>query len=339
MSKHIRADFWSVKMKRIAIPAVAGIAILLVAACGGPAPTGSAQAANAVQAAAPAASGSLNESYTDALPVATQLILGSLKLDDGDQAITKDEAATLLPLWQAYQNLSVSDSTAPAELTALVNQIQKAMQPGQVEAIAAMQLTANDVGDILQAQGPGLFGGGADNRGNGAAAGGGFQRPAGGFIPGEGGPGGGGPGGGTGGNFQQLSPSERSTAVAQRAARGGDFMSRGLVNALITSLKLKTGELTQAQLQAEQAQRAAMRWVPTASEATGIAVDKLNAAMSEGKTLAEAIQAEGGDVSKAEAAIRERLQNAPNADAQALDAEVTAALNTKAPAQPSAPQQ
>ena len=115
-------------------------------------------------------------------------------------------------------------------------------------------------------------------------------------------------------------------------------MARGLVNALITSLKLKTGELTEAQLQAEQAQRATMRWVPVASEATGIAVEKLSAAFGEGKTLAEAIQAEGGDVSKAEAAIRERLQNAPNADAQALEEQVSAALNTKAPAQPPPPQ-
>ena len=120
-----------------------------------------------------------------------------------------------------------------------------------------------------------------------------------------------------------MTPSERATAVAQRAAQGGgpggDFMARGLVNALITSLKLKTGELTEAQLQAEQAQRAAMRWVPIASEATGIAVEKLGAAFGEGKTLAEAIQAEGGDVSKAEAAIRERLQSAPNADAQTIE--------------------
>ncbi len=224
MSKLKQEHYWSVNMKRISALAVA---------C-------------AVQAAAPATSGSLNEGYTDALPIASQLILGSLKLDDGDQAITKDEAATLLPLWQAYQNLSDSDSAAPAELTALVNQIQKNMQPGQVETIAAMQLTADDVGEVLQAQGQGLFGGAGD-RGSTNAASGGFQPPAGGgggFIPGEG-PGGGGSGRGAGGDFQQMSPSERETAVAGRAAqgggRGGDFMARGLVNALITSLKLKDG--------------------------------------------------------------------------------------------------
>ena len=129
----------------------------------------------------------MNESYTDALPVATQLILGSLKLDEGDQPITTDEAATLLPLWQAYQNLSASDSAAPAELTALVNQIQKNMQPGQVKAIAAMQLTTDDVGEVLQAQGPGLFGGGGGNR-TGADAGAAVdsQPPGGGVPPGEG---------------------------------------------------------------------------------------------------------------------------------------------------------
>ena len=65
-------------MKRIGVLAVACGAALLVAACGAPDPTGSAQAASIV-AAAPAASGGLNESYTDALPIATQLILGSLE--------------------------------------------------------------------------------------------------------------------------------------------------------------------------------------------------------------------------------------------------------------------
>ena len=140
-----------------------------------------------------------------------------MKLDEGDQPISKDEAATLLPLWQAYQNLSASDSAAPAELTALVNQIQKNMQPGQVEAIAAMQLTADDVGEVLQAQGPGLFGGGGGNRdGADAAGGGGFpaRRTVEGSFPVKG------RAAAPGGGLTQMSPSERATAVARRAAAG-----------------------------------------------------------------------------------------------------------------------
>ena len=320
-------------MKRISTLTVTCAAAFLVVACGATPPAAGAPAGEAVAAAAPAASGGLNESYSDALPVATQLILGSLKLEEGAQPISADEAAKLLPLWQAYQNLSVSDSVAEAELTALVNQIQRGMQPGQVEAIAAMQLTADDITEVLQAQGPGLFGGGGGQRSaNGAD--GAFPAPpgGGGFIPGRG------PGGGQGGDFTQINPEERATAMAVRAAQGGgrrdDFMARGLVNALIMSLRLKTGDLTQEQLQAEQAQRTTQRWVRVAADATGIAADKLRAAVAEGKTLSEAIQTEGGDISKAEAAIREILKNAPNAGAQNIEAELSSALNAKAPAQP-----
>ena len=269
--------------------------------------------------------------------MASQLILGSIKLEDGDLAVSADEAATLLPLWQAYQSLSNSDTTAEAELQALARQIQGAMQPDQVAAIAAMQLTNDDIAATLEALGPDLFRGGLGNRGGGDGATG---FPAGG-LPG-GGPGGlpgGGPGGGPGGfgGGGQLDPAAQATAIAERMAENGDemstFMTRGLLNQFITTLQLKTGDVTEADLQAEQAQRNVFRWLAVAAETTGIPVETLQEALTGGSSLAEAIEAQGGDVTAVETAIRDALKNNPNLDAQAIEDQITAVLSTKTTAQ------
>ena len=346
-------------MRKLLIAILVFPFVLALAACGsstaqtsGSAGSAAAGAAESAQAAQPAGNPTLNEDYKDALPVVSQLILGSLKLDNdaagsgSAQALAIDaaEAGDLLPLWQAYQSLSNSDNTAAAELEALVNQIQASMRPEQVQAIATMQLTSDDVGEVMQALGPGSFGGGFEGRGGdtaGGSAAGGFAGPPpgdfGGPPPG-GGPGGvpgGGPGGGVPGGFADASPEERETAIAERMAQDGGqaatFMTRGLLNQLITSLRIKTGDLTEAEVEAQQQQRAIMRWLPIASEATGLAVEDLNAALAEGASLAEAIQAQGGDVAAVETALREALKNNPNLDEQAIEEQITAVLNTKTP--------
>lgn len=296
--------------------------VLALAACGG----GDARESAAAPAAQASGAATLNEDYDNALPVASQLILGSLRLEDGDQTINAEEAGKLLPLWQAYQSLSNSDTAAQAELDALVRQITGAMRAEQVAAIAAMQLTGDDIGQALQD-----LGSGAGARGGFPAAepggGGGFAPPDGGFL---------GPGGGAGGpgGFGQANPEERATAIAERMAQNGgqaaSFMTRGLVNQLITTLQLKTGELTEADLQAQQAQRAVFRWLPLVAETTGISIDVLREAVDGGKTVAEAVQANGGDMAAVEAALREALQANPDLDEQAIAEQIAAVLNGKA---------
>jgi hypothetical protein len=264
--------------------------------------------------------------------VTAQLILGSLELEEADMAIDAAEAAQLLPLWQAYQSLSSSDTTATAELDALVSQIQSTMQPGQVAAIAAMQLTADSVPEILEAQGGGQFRG--NGTGNGA-----FPAPPEGGFPG-GGPGGipgGGPGGIPGLGPGEASPEARATAIAQRMAQGGDqgatFLTRGMLNQLIISLQLKTGELTEADLAAQQAQRAAMRWLPLVAETTGISLDTLQEAIDGGQALGEAITAGGGDLAAVEAALRDALKTNPGLDDQAIADQIDAVLSARAPSE------
>lgn len=331
-------------MKNVLIVLLVSISVLALAACGAStAQTGSAQA-GAAQAASTSTQqnvAALNEDYTDALPVVSQLMLGSLKLDSSGSgqalAIDAADASALLPLWQAYQSLSTSDTTAPAELEALVSQIEDTMRPEQVQAIAAMELTADDAGELMQALGPGSFGGGFEGR-RGDTAGGSVAGGFAGSPPGDfgGPPPGGGPGGMPGG-LADASPEAQATAIAERMAQDGGqaatFMTRGLLNQLITSLRIKTGDLTEAELQAQQQQRAIMRWLPLVGETTGIAVEDLNTALAGGKSLAEAIAARGGDVTTVETTLRDALKNNPNLDEQAIEDQVSSILDAKVPSQ------
>ena len=120
---------------------------LTLAACGGataPAAPAPAVAPNtSINAATPAplAAAYLSTSYPDATSLRNQLALGTLKLEGTANAVTAGQAKALLPLWQAIVALSGASTTAEAELTAVQNQIVEALQPAQVQAIGALQLT------------------------------------------------------------------------------------------------------------------------------------------------------------------------------------------------------
>lgn len=108
--------------------------LTLVAACGG-----ASTPASAAPAAEPVAG--LSEEYDDALSVRNQLTYGTLRLEGTANAVTADQAAKLLPLWQALQALDASSTTATEETAAVQAQIVSTMTPAQVSAIAAMRLT------------------------------------------------------------------------------------------------------------------------------------------------------------------------------------------------------
>jgi hypothetical protein len=98
-------------------------------------------------------SGSSDPQGNSALSQVNMLLVGTLKLEDTGQSVTADEAATLLPLWQAYRSLSISQTSAEAEVEALLNQIQSTMTADQVQTITAMNLTATDMIDLMQSMG------------------------------------------------------------------------------------------------------------------------------------------------------------------------------------------
>ncbi len=83
-----------------------------------------------------------------ALSPVAQNIVGLLKLEDTELAVDPAQAETLLPLWQAYRSLLNSDTTAPAELEALQAQISQALSDEQQAAIAAMDLSPEDMSAV-----------------------------------------------------------------------------------------------------------------------------------------------------------------------------------------------
>ena len=87
---------------------------------------------------------------TNELPIATQLVIGSIKLDDTEYTITKEQANELLPMWQVYKELINSDTAAQAEIDALTEQIQESMTSEQMQAITDMQLTQQDMLTAMQ---------------------------------------------------------------------------------------------------------------------------------------------------------------------------------------------
>ncbi len=81
------------------------------------------------------------------LSTATRLAVGTMKLEGTSQAKER------LTLWEAYQSMSSSDTTAQVELDALVSQIQRTLTAEQVQAIEAMDLTTQSVSEVAQPAG------------------------------------------------------------------------------------------------------------------------------------------------------------------------------------------
>ncbi|MEA3335476.1 MAG: hypothetical protein U9R25_06160 [Chloroflexota bacterium] len=120
------------------------IATTLLAACGG----GEAEVSSTEQSSPSAVTSdsvALGEDYQDALTLKNQIILGTLRLEGTGDAVTADQAKTLLPFWQAYRSLTESGNAAVEETEAVQDQILDAMIPGQIAAIAVMKLTNDDL--------------------------------------------------------------------------------------------------------------------------------------------------------------------------------------------------
>ena len=92
----------------------------------------------------------LSTSYDRALPVSSQLALGIYRLEETADAVTPQQARTLLPLWQALQSESLQSE---AETNAVLKQIEGALTSEQLAAIADMQLTGESLGAWMQERG------------------------------------------------------------------------------------------------------------------------------------------------------------------------------------------
>ncbi len=119
-------------MNRLFVTTLFLVLILTLSACGTatPAPTTDAYT-----------SANLDTSFENALPARMQLSLGTLKLAETNMPVTAEQAAKLLPLWQALQSMTTSGNSATAEVNALLGQIEAVFTPEQLAEIRNMQLT------------------------------------------------------------------------------------------------------------------------------------------------------------------------------------------------------
>lgn len=203
-------------MKRMLTLGLLALLALTMTACGGapavPAASGAAPEAAAEPTAsavvAPAAASRLDISYEGALPQRNQLLLGTLRLEDGANAVTAEQAAELLPLWQGVRATLNSGAASEAETNALLAQIEAVLTPEQISAVGEMKLTQAKLQEWAKSQGLSV------GTGESAAMG--------------------------GGSGQSLSPEARATRQAERGGTGPTGgMAAALVEAVIKLVESK----------------------------------------------------------------------------------------------------
>lgn len=232
----------------------------------------------------------LDADYDDALPVASQLAIGTLMLEDTENAVTAEQAGDLLPSWKMLQALQNSDTAAQVEVDAVLNQIQGAMTDEQLLAIKEMKLTPESMTELAQERGLSIGGASA----TGEEGGRGF-RPEGAFVFGGGpggGPGGGmGPGGAFGGG--NVNPDEMQADVADRMNR---FLGVAVSNTVISMLEARAEGKTW-EVAAPDPNFGLQRTLFSAIvDAAGIDQQSMMEQLRDGKSLLEIIEASGTDV-------------------------------------------
>ena len=188
------------------------------------------------------------------ISTATQLVVGTFKLEGTDLAVTSAQASQLLPLWQTLKELSNSNTAADEEINAVVDQIKGSMTSQQIAKITAMKMTQQDIMSLMSQAGVSPNGANATTTPmalNGFP-GGNFSQGGGGAAGAGGPPGGGGPGGGlpAGGGGEGI-PSGGGIGPGALGGAGGAFTTpqavrqmpnqvpTPLLNALIEMLQKK----------------------------------------------------------------------------------------------------
>ena len=242
------------KTKKFLLPLAAVILVLAIVlvACGAKATATTTAVVGTGGSGGFAANGTPGaRNLTQPLPVAESLLIGTLKLQTTSNAVDAKTAAALVPLWQAYAQLTSSNTAAQAEIDAVVSQIQSSMTPAQIQAITAMKLTRQDMFTEMSSLGltngggangtPGFrFTPGAGGGGRGGGGGGGFF-PGGGAGGGGGGvPGAGGGGGVPGAGGNTTRPTQNPTQIALRA-QFANRIPTALMDALVSYLQKTAG--------------------------------------------------------------------------------------------------
>lgn len=164
------------------------VALTLEAAA--PEPTPQIVEASSTTTPAPALGGDpsmLNTDYENALPIEMQIATGTLMLAGTAQDFTPEQAAQLIPLWQALRGLIETESGQELIAEQVAN-IIRTMSLEQITSIAAMQLTQENMVTVFQELGVESSGAQGRDSASGAPRGNG-EMPAGGPPSGHGGQG------------------------------------------------------------------------------------------------------------------------------------------------------
>jgi hypothetical protein len=78
-----------------------------------------------------------------------------MKLEGTENVVAAEQAGQLLTLWQGYASLLAGEASAQAEYQGLQHQIEESMTPAQLQAIAKLQLTTQDMGSAKGGMGAG----------------------------------------------------------------------------------------------------------------------------------------------------------------------------------------
>ncbi len=235
-------------MKKIITITTLSILALALTACGAFAGSSQSNSSSVSSAANPGSSGSSNPAPVNGTPAtgpsALQLAAGIIKLDGTSNAVTAQQAAQLLPLWQSLQQMESSatpqgtpQSTPGARPnTAMMQQVQaqfvlirNAMTPSQIQAITAMNLSRQDIFTTFQQAGITMMGPGQ--------GGGGFGPNVGTFPPPQGTP----PAAGTPGAFQGNGGYGQGGNFGGRHQGFGGFIPPSVVNGIVQFLQKKAG--------------------------------------------------------------------------------------------------
>ena len=183
----------------------------------------------ACSTATTSASQSATTSKTKSYAGQAELIVGILKLEGTDQAVTTKQASDLLPLWEMMKVLASSDTSAQEEIDATAREIKETLTPAQLKAIADMKLTEQNISAFEHGLNTTLQS--SSKSSNSSQGSGGFGGPDG------GGPDGDSLGGIVSGVSQSMTSSTQSAQVSGEASNQG---LTELINALIKVLQKRT---------------------------------------------------------------------------------------------------
>ncbi|MHB0875218.1 MAG: hypothetical protein ACYC5O_04130 [Anaerolineae bacterium] len=127
-----------------------GAIALALAGCGTSAATPTATAAAAPVMVVPVGQGQGRDTG------ASQLAIGTFYLEDTDLAVTAEQAAILVPLWQTVQSLAAAESPSQDDLATAQEAVQAAMTEEQLQAIEGMDQGSEEVTALMSSLGVAL---------------------------------------------------------------------------------------------------------------------------------------------------------------------------------------